>query len=96
MLPYHQILRRPQLGVTPKQFPPIGPAYLNNFDNGQPAILIMAVPEQWDGVEPVPPDAIPNELEGRVLPGPGVAVGIMKITYGQHSRMGMSYRFVLE
>ena len=34
-------------------------------------ILIIAVPGQWDGVEPVPPNAIPKELEGPVPPGPG-------------------------
>ena len=31
----------------------------------------MALPGQEDGVEPVPPDAIPEELEGPVPPGPG-------------------------
>ena len=36
-----------------------------------PAILIMALPGQWNGVEPVSPDEIPDELEGPVSPGPG-------------------------
>ena len=34
------------------------------------AIFMVALPGQWDGVEPVPPNAIPKEMEGPVPPGP--------------------------